>query len=127
MHGFSFARVLFHEFLHYVNSKLPRELGNRLDDFLDDPALKVSLEHRATDHEHAGCQDVRSILRTCRTCLDKNRNGKVRTKERGEFQAVSLLLYPVAVEYALKTAVKLTVPGVAVVETLKDKLRGGVD
>jgi hypothetical protein len=37
------------------------------------------------------------------------------------------LLYPVAVENALKTAVKLTVPGVAVVETLKLKLRGGVD
>jgi hypothetical protein len=38
-----------------------------------------------------------------------------------------LEFYPVAVEYALNTTVKLTLPGVAVLAALKVKDSGGVD
>jgi hypothetical protein len=47
-------------------------------------------------------------------------------KTWGSLRLLLHCIHPVAELKALKTAVKLTVPGVAVVETLKLKLRGGV-
>lgn len=50
----------------------------------------------------------------------------ITVEKRGSLRLCHCLSYPVAELKALNTAVKLTVPAVAVAETLKDKLKGGV-